>query len=122
MSADTVCIPNIGPLERRRRMRFGVVFLAIGVAIGVCLLATDASRAWRALAFVPLWLGALGVVQAKEKTCVALVKRGERNMDHGAERVTDETTLRQLDVQARRVHAKSFGLAALLTAALVAIP
>lgn len=33
-------IPNIGPRERRQRLRFGVVVFGVSVAIGALLVAT----------------------------------------------------------------------------------
>ena len=122
MSTATDCVPNIGPRERQRRMSFGVVFLVVGVVIGLTLAFVDVPRAYRVGAFVPFWLGAIGVMQAREQTCLALVKRRERNMDSGPERVTDSSTLRQLQAQARQVQTKSLVLAAMLTAAVLAIP
>lgn len=64
----TACIVNIGSRERRRRMRFGVVSLVVGAALTAILVSIDASRAWRIASFLPFWAGALGVMQAREKT------------------------------------------------------
>lgn len=64
----TACIANIGPRGRLRRMRLGVAMLALGAGLVAALVASDAHRAWRLLGFVPFWAGALGVMQAREKT------------------------------------------------------
>ena len=61
-------IPNIGPRGRASRMRFGIVGLGVAVALAIVLLALGAPRGWRAVVFVPLWIGALGVLQARDKT------------------------------------------------------
>lgn len=63
-----VCIANIGPRERRRRMRFGAVLLTAGAALAVLLVVIDAHRLWRLVLCLPFWAGALGVLQAREKT------------------------------------------------------
>jgi hypothetical protein len=122
MNAPTVCVPNIGPSERRMRIRFGVGFLAASFLLAAILLATSVGRPWRLVVFVPLWIGALGVFQAREKTCVALVARGERNLDGGAEPVSDPAELEQLRAQARTVYIRSLLVAAFLSAAVVAAP
>jgi len=61
-------IPNIGPRGQRQRMTFGVVSLGITLLLGIALFAMGAPRGWRAVLFIPLWLGALGVFQARTKT------------------------------------------------------
>lgn len=63
-----VCIANIGPRERRRRMRFGVVLLVTGAGLAALLVGIDAHRLWRLLLFLPFWAGAVGLLQAREKT------------------------------------------------------
>lgn len=122
MNTAAVCVPNIGPRERRTRIRFGVAFTAIGLVLAAVLLATSVARPWRLVVFAPLWIGAVGIFQAREKTCVALVARNERNMDAGAETVSDPAELEQLRAQARTVYVRSLLLAAFLSAAVVAAP
>jgi hypothetical protein len=63
-----VCIANIGPRERRKRMRFGVVLLVAGAGLAALLVGLQADRLWRLLLFLPFWAGAVGVLQAREKT------------------------------------------------------
>jgi hypothetical protein len=64
----TVCIANIGPKERRRRLNGGLVSLAIGIGIIVVLLVTGASRPARLIA-LPFFYGfAAGYFQFREKT------------------------------------------------------
>ena len=59
---------NIGPRERRKRLLMGVTVLTVGAAIALALLATGAARPWRIALFLPFWIGALGLLQAREKT------------------------------------------------------
>jgi hypothetical protein len=63
-----VCIPNIGPQERRRRLRFGLVACGLAVVVAVALAVTGLSPLFRLALFVPFWVGSIGVLQAKEKT------------------------------------------------------
>jgi len=116
------CTPNIGPHERARRILIGVSSLTVGVLLGALLIALSIARPWRVLIFAPVWVGALGIFQAQEKTCVALVARGQRNMDAGVETVSDPVVLEQLKRQARKVYLRSLLVAAVVTAAAVAAP
>lgn len=59
---------NIGPREVQKRLLIGVAALCVGAALAVGLIVADAGRGWRIGLFVPLWLGALGLFQAREKT------------------------------------------------------
>ncbi|MFO7918733.1 MAG: hypothetical protein R6V13_11710 [Anaerolineae bacterium] len=61
-------IPNIGPEGQRRRLRGGLISLALGIALVVVLFVADISRWWRLGLFLPFWPGALGVFQGLEKT------------------------------------------------------
>ena len=61
-------IPNIGPGERRKRMRFGVILLGIGVVAAAALLVGGAPRAWRVTLLLPFWGAGLGFFQARDKT------------------------------------------------------
>jgi hypothetical protein len=61
-------MPNIGPRGRKRRLRLGLIGLAAGVVVGVSLLVAGVPRGWRCMAFLPLWVGWLGVFQARAKT------------------------------------------------------
>jgi len=63
-----VKIPNIGPRGRRRRLTFGGVSLGAAALLGPLLFVVDAARPWRLALFVPLWIGALGIFQALDKT------------------------------------------------------
>jgi len=63
-----VKIPNIGPSGQRRRLTFGVVLLGAAALLGLLLFAVDAARPGRLALFVPLWIGALGIFQALDKT------------------------------------------------------
>jgi uncharacterized membrane protein YccC len=61
-------IPNIGPVGIRRRRLLGLAAAAVGVAAVVALVVFGVPRPFRLVAFVPFWLGALGWLQAREKT------------------------------------------------------
>jgi hypothetical protein len=63
-----VCIANISPRERRKRLIAGVIQLAVGLIVLGALLATGTDRWWR-LVLAPLFLGAAsGFFQWRDKT------------------------------------------------------
>jgi hypothetical protein len=59
---------NIGPRERRKRRVMGIVALAAGAGLAFALVAIDAPRWSRLAVFFPVWIAALGLFQAREKT------------------------------------------------------
>lgn len=65
---SAVCIANIGRRERRKRMTFGVTLLVAGAVVAAILVGLPADRLWRLVLFLPFWAGAVGVLQAREKT------------------------------------------------------
>ncbi len=66
--AGEVCIANIGPRERRKRMFFGLATIGIGVFFAAFLMESGASRWVRIATALPFWAGALGVFQAQAHT------------------------------------------------------
>lgn len=61
-------VANIGPGGQRRRLVLGVAMLAVGAAVVTLLIALGTAPGWLLLAFLPFWVGALGLIQAREKT------------------------------------------------------
>src|SRR4029078_2365984 len=120
MRESTVCVPNIGPLGRRRRLQRGLVWMSAGEAFGLTLALAGAPRWLRAAVFGPLILGASGVFQAYEQTCVMLAVRRTRDIDQGEELIEDPAITRQIDRQARKVYIEAALTAALLTAIVLA--
>jgi hypothetical protein len=62
------CIANLGPLEQRKRRRFGYAALGLGLVLGVALVVTGAGRLVRLGLFLPFWMAGIGYFQAREKT------------------------------------------------------
>ena len=62
------CAVNIGPQERRKRLRFGVVTLALAALIAAALIGTGVNHWWRLALFLPFASGAVGIFQALDKT------------------------------------------------------
>jgi hypothetical protein len=121
-SGESVVCENIGPRERAKRVRIGVVSLVAGVGLAAALVVTHAAYGWRLTAFVPFLLAGFGFFQAREHTCIANVARGVKNLDDGDEPVTAAAEIRQLAQQARRVYLQSFASATAATLVLLILP
>ncbi|HEY2408445.1 MAG TPA: hypothetical protein VGI10_20705 [Polyangiaceae bacterium] len=121
-SGASVCVANIGPDERAERMYFGLAAVAIAVLLAGALLLAHAARPWRVTAFLPLWAAGTSLLQVREKTCVALARRGLRNMDNGEESIDDPNELRQVRAQARRVVLRGLAIAVVATAVFCLAP
>jgi hypothetical protein len=68
VDTETICVANIGPKERQKRLFFGVVLLALGGIAAGALIATRVSWWWCLALFLPIWAGALGLFQATGQT------------------------------------------------------
>jgi hypothetical protein len=110
-----VCIANISPGERHKRLVMGVIPLVIGLAILAVLIATGADRWWR-LALLPLfWAAAIGFFQWRDQTCVGLAARNSRQLGDHVEQIEDAAELAQVRRQARRVQIKGSLVGVLIT-------
>ena len=65
---EEVCIANISPLERQKRLRFGITQFAITLVVLGVMLAFGVDRLWRLLLLFPFWASAAGYFQARDKT------------------------------------------------------
>jgi hypothetical protein len=115
---------NIGVAGRRQRLLYGAISLALGIAAAALLVSGvgGVSRGARLLLFLPFLGAALGLMQARDHTCVRLAARGQRDLDRGSEVVADPWLLNQLKRQAREVIVEAVLAAALLTGIALLIP
>lgn len=63
-----VCIANISPRERRRRLIGGIVQFTVTLAVLAALIATGAHRLWRLPLLLLFWGAATGYFQWRDKT------------------------------------------------------
>jgi hypothetical protein len=59
---------NIGPHQRQRRVRSGLIALALGLSFVGLLLFIPTTPWWRLGALPLFWIALLGFFQAREKT------------------------------------------------------
>ena len=113
---------NIGPRERRKRRLMGVVALTVGVGAAFVLVVYGAPRLLRLVIFFPIWMAGLGLLQSREKTCIALAARGVCNLDEGETKIGDEELAEKLRDKARRIHRRALITAAVITLLALAFP
>ena len=113
---------NIGPYEQRKRRILGIVALTVGVGAAFVLVVYDAPRWSRLIIFFPIWIAGLGLMQAREKTCIALAARGTCNMDTGETKLVDNDLIEQLRQTARRINRRSLITAVLITLLALVFP
>lgn len=66
--ANDVCIANISPLERQKRLRFGLTQFLITLVVLGAMLAFGVDRLWRLPLLFLFWASAVGYFQARDKT------------------------------------------------------
>lgn len=113
---------NIGPGETRKRRVLGIAALAAGALLAFALVVAGAPWWSRVFVFFPVWLAALGLLQARERTCVALAARGVCNMDEGEQPIEDDRAARELRDKARRINRRALLVAAIVTLVALAFP
>jgi hypothetical protein len=107
---------NIGPQEAGKRRLLGIVTAVIAVMLAAMIAGFGLSVWWNILLFFPLMASMLGLIQAREKTCVALAAQGMCNMDDGVVKIGDEQLSKRLQAKANLVIYKAIGLALAITA------
>ena len=66
--AGEVCIANISPLERKKRLAFGIRQLITTLVILVVLILLHVNPLWRLSLLFMFWAAAVGYFQARDKT------------------------------------------------------
>ena len=62
------CIANISPLERQKRLRFGIGQFIFSLVILGILIVLHLNPLWRLLLLFMFWASAVGYFQARDKT------------------------------------------------------
>jgi hypothetical protein len=113
---------NIGPGGRRLRVLGGLALLAVAVVGAVLLVLGGVARGARLALFAPLLGAAVGLLQARDHTCVMLAASNRCEIGSGVGAVTDPWLAAQLRRQAREVLIESTIVAAFLTGVVLLIP
>lgn len=63
-----VCIANISPIERQKRLKFGIQQFVVTLVILGALIVFGVNHFWRLPLLFLFWASAVGYFQAKDKT------------------------------------------------------
>lgn len=63
-----LCIANISPAERHKRLRFGIQQLIVTLVVLAALIVLHVNPLWRLLLLFMFWAAAIGYFQARDKT------------------------------------------------------
>jgi hypothetical protein len=120
-SGPTRPLANIGPRGQRQRRRFGLVALVLALVVIAGTGAVGISPLWRLGAFPLLWFGAIGLLQARARTCIAFAARGACDTDAGAGELTpaDQDALR---VRSKQILRLATALAIAVTVGALVLP
>jgi hypothetical protein len=102
------CIANISSEERRKRLNFSLVSLALSLIVLAVLVFTGVDRLWRLPLFFLFAAATTSFFQYYDKTCVAFARINSRKIGDKIEIIEDEAELAQVKAQARKVQLKGF--------------
>lgn len=119
-----LCGANLETYGQNGRLRMGVFFLAIGLAMALGFEVYGASRGWRLSLFIPFFMGAFGAFQGLYRTCPSLAAKGTREGvgPGNEERVINSADLERSRRLSRKVLAFSVINAVLATSVFVLLP
>jgi len=120
--AGEVCIANISPRERAKRMRFAIAQFTVTLIILAALIVFNVDPVWRSLLLFMFWPAAIGYFEARDKTCVAHALNKTRKLGDVTEKIEDRAELKQIARQSRRVILKAFYVTILLTLIAYSLP
>lgn len=110
---------NLDAAAQDQQMRIGLLALAGALVVAILLAKSGASPAYRALAFLPFFFAANGVLAALYRVCGFTAMAGRRLTADGAEVVADRAELTGQRRAGLRVIVLSAALAALATSLFV---
>jgi hypothetical protein len=114
---------NINPAEIRRRRMSGHLGLVISLVLLVALLVLHARWYLRIALIIPLFIAAIGYLQARNKFCVGYAGAGQQHADNGEiEKIKDKKSLDLDSLKARTMNLQALIIAAVITAIITLIP
>lgn len=124
-NSDTNYVPgvcNINTKEIAYRKKAGYFGLGLTIIVAAALLTLGLNRYIRIIVIVPIFIAAIGFLQAKNKFCVAYAAAGTQNADDGSEKataVTDNSAVNADKKRAQKMNLQALAISVLLTALFV---
>ena len=119
---EEVCIANISPKERKKRLDFAIRYFVFTSVILVVLLILDVNPLWRLTLFLPLASSTSSFFQWRDKTWVVLAQRSLRHMTDKKEKIEDKAEANQIKKQAQKVVLKGSLTALVIMILVMLIP
>ncbi len=113
---------NMGPVEQSKRRLMGNFAGAFALGLIIAMAGSDWPRWTRLFLFLPVWMAALGILQARRKVCIGLAIRGVCNMDRGEESVDDPFLRNDIKKKAAGIQRQAIIIAAIATLIFLASP
>jgi len=113
---------NMGPVEQSKRRLAGNFAVAFAAGLVIAMVGGDWPRWSRFFLFIPVWMAALSISQARQKVCIGLAIRGVCNLDEGEAPVEDPFLRKSLKEKASRINRQAVLIAAIATLLFVASP
>ena len=113
---------NMGPAEQSKRRLMGNFAVAFAVGLIIAMVGGDWPRWARLFLFIPVWMAALGIGQARQQVCIGLAIRGVCNMDQGEVPVDDPFIGKSIKEKASRIHRMAIIIAGIATLIFIASP
>ncbi len=126
-SSDTNYVPgvcNINTKEIAYRKKAGYFGLGLAIIIAAALFVLNLNRYTRIVLIVPIFIAAIGFLQAKNKFCVAYGAAGTQNADDGSETATavsDTSAVKADKNRAQKMNLQALAISVLLTTLFVLI-
>lgn len=115
------CTTNLTDANVARRLRVGIVTLALGLGCAIALKLSGASPGVQLLLFIPFFISANVFFQAILMTCGYSALAGMRHTAHGQERIASRVDLRTVRARGIKQIILSFIVAAMITASFLVI-
>ncbi len=118
-SEYTPGVCNINTAEIASRRKAGYVGLGLTLVIAAALFGLDLPKATRLILFIPVFIAAIGFLQARNKFCVGYGAAGMHNADEQsteAVSVTDSSAINVDKARARNLNLQALGISIVVTA------
>lgn len=126
MSEPSNYIPgicNINHAEIKRRRQAGHIGLFLSVVLLIIIIAFHTPWTYRIVILLPVYVAAIGYLQAKNKFCVGYAGSGKQHADDGDVEAIAETSALDADkLRARTMNLQAFIIAAIVTILVCLIP
>ncbi len=96
VSAQNEAALNLTDENVSRRLRVGILSLALALGLAVTLQRLGASTAWRAALFLPFFVSTTFFFQGAFQTCGYSALAGQRHTRCGVEKIADPDVLREV--------------------------